>query len=61
MKIKLTILLSLSFISLNLHSQNLKVGDKAPEIIQNLVAGEEFHLSELKGKMVLIDFQGNRF
>lgn len=56
MKIKLTILFTLVFISFNLHSQNLKVGDKAPEIIQNLITGEEFHLSELKGKMVLIDF-----
>ncbi len=56
MKIKLTILLTISFISLNLYSQNLKVGDKAPDIIQNLVTGEEFHLSELSGKMVLIDF-----
>ena len=56
MKIKLTILLTLSFISLNLYSQNLKIGDKAPEIIQNLVTGEEFHLSELSGKIVLIDF-----
>jgi thiol-disulfide isomerase/thioredoxin len=56
MKIKFTILVTLSFISLNLFSQNLKVGDKAPEIIQDLVTGEEFHLSELKGKMVLIDF-----
>ena len=56
MKIKSILLVTISFISLNLYSQELKVGDKAPEIIQNLITGEEFHLSELKGKMVLIDF-----
>ena len=36
--------------------QNLQVGDKAPEIVQNMVNGEEFKLSSLKGQMVLIDF-----
>ncbi|HKL08553.1 MAG TPA: TlpA disulfide reductase family protein [Bacteroidales bacterium] len=36
--------------------QDLKVGEKAPDIAQHLVTGEKFHLSELKGKMVLIDF-----
>lgn len=56
MKIKLIILFIISTISLNLYSQELKVGDKAPEIVQNLITGEEFKLSELKGKMVLIDF-----
>jgi thiol-disulfide isomerase/thioredoxin len=56
MKIKTIILFSLSLITLNLYSQNLKIGDKAPDIIQNLVTGEEFHLSELSGKIVLIDF-----
>ncbi|MBU8893521.1 MAG: TlpA family protein disulfide reductase [Bacteroidales bacterium] len=56
MRIKLIILLTVSLFSFKLYSQNLKVGDKAPDIIQNLVTGEEFRLSELKGKMVLIDF-----
>ena len=56
MKIKFTLLLTISLVSFNLYSQELKVGDKAPEIIQNLVNGEEFRLSELKGQMVLIDF-----
>ena len=56
MKIKLIIFFTVSIISFNLYSQNLKVGDKAPDIIQNLVTGEEFKLSELKGKIVLIDF-----
>ena len=56
MRIKLIILFTVSIFSLKLYGQNLKVGDKAPDIIQNLVTGEEFHLSELSGKMVLIDF-----
>ncbi len=36
--------------------QGLKVGDKAPEIIQTSITGEEFKLSSLQGQMVLIDF-----
>lgn len=56
MRTKLIILFVISTLSINTFSQELKIGDKAPEIIQNLVTGEEFHLSELKGKMVLIDF-----
>ncbi|MFC2151060.1 peroxiredoxin family protein [Bacteroidota bacterium] len=56
MKTKLIVLFTISLISAKLYSQNFKVGDKAPDIIQNLVTGEEFQLSELKGKMVLIDF-----
>lgn len=51
----ITLIVSL-IISLQTFGQELKVGDKAPDIVQNLVTGEEFHLSELKGKMVLIDF-----
>ncbi len=34
----------------------LKVGEKAPEIIQTGVDGKDLKLSNLKGKMVLIDF-----
>ncbi len=33
-----------------------EVGDKAPEIIEKSLSGEEMKLSSLKGKMVLIDF-----
>ena len=40
----------------NLLSQELKIGEKAPEIIQNSVNGKELRLSSLKGQMVLIDF-----
>ena len=56
MKTKAIIILIFSILSFSSYSQELKVGDKAPEIIQNLITGEEFHLSELNGKMVLIDF-----
>ena len=56
MKTKLIILFTVSMMSFKLYSQNLKIGDKAPAIIQNLVTGKEFQLSELKGKVVLIDF-----
>jgi len=56
MKIKFILLVTISLITFNLYSQELKVGDKAPEIIQNLITGEEFSLYELKGQMVLIDF-----
>jgi len=43
-------------ISTSIFAQNLKIGDKAPEIIQSLISGEEFKLSSLKGEMVLVDF-----
>ncbi|NOQ27378.1 MAG: redoxin domain-containing protein [Bacteroidales bacterium] len=56
MKTKLILLFAISIISIKLYSQNLKVGDKAPDIVQNLITGEEFQLSELSGKMILIDF-----
>lgn len=57
MKVKITFLLITMFFVLNASGQDgLKVGDKAPEIIQNLINGEEFKLSELEGKVVLIDF-----
>lgn len=34
----------------------INVGDKAPDIIENSATGEVIKLSDLKGKMVLIDF-----
>ncbi|MEI6678869.1 MAG: TlpA disulfide reductase family protein [Mariniphaga sp.] len=34
----------------------IKVGDKAPEIIENSVLGRPIKLSSLQGKIVLIDF-----
>ena len=56
MKHKLIVVFTLILMSLNLFSQELKIGDNAPEIIQKLITGEEFKLSDLKGKIVLIDF-----
>lgn len=34
----------------------LKIGEKAPEIVQSGVDGKDLKLSSLKGKMVLLDF-----
>lgn len=56
MKNYFIITLILCLVSINAYSQELKVGDKAPDIKQNLITGKEFSLSELKGQMVLIDF-----
>lgn len=56
MKVKPIFFILSLILSGNLLAQNLKVGDKAPEIIQNTLSGEEFKLSSLQGKMVLIDF-----
>lgn len=53
-KIFATVLFAL--LASTMFAQTLKVGDKAPEIIQTTINGEEFKLSSLKGKMVLIDF-----
>jgi len=38
------------------NAQELKIGDKAPDIIQKSVNGEVLQLSSLRGQMVLIDF-----
>lgn len=56
MNIKVITLIAALILSLQTFGQELKVGDKAPEITQTMVTGEEFNLSELRGKMVLIDF-----
>ncbi|MCB2196899.1 MAG: TlpA family protein disulfide reductase [Bacteroidetes bacterium] len=56
MNFKAITLIAAIIISLQTFGQELKVGDKAPEIVQKMITGEEFHLSELKGKMVLVDF-----
>lgn len=42
--------------AVNLFGQMLEIGQKAPEIIQTSINGEELRLSSLKGKVVLIDF-----
>ncbi|PXY02286.1 TlpA family protein disulfide reductase [Marinifilum breve] len=40
----------------DVQAQILKVGDKAPEIVQKTFSGEEISLSDLRGKLILIDF-----
>jgi len=46
----------LLLLSLSATGQELRKGDKAPEIKQKLITGEKFQLSDLRGKMVLVDF-----
>ncbi len=53
---KLTCLLLIISSSVFAQKNEIKIGDKAPEIIQKTINGDEFKLSSLKGKMVLIDF-----
>ncbi len=50
------ILGSLLFISSSATAQGLKVGDKAPEIVQQSINGDTLSLSSLEGNIVLIDF-----
>ena len=63
MKINSTIILSIFFLlSVNLFGQKkanlegIEIGDLAPEIELPTVDGENFKLSELKGKLVLVNF-----
>lgn len=51
--IQISVLLLLSN---NLFSQTVEVGQVAPDIVQTNHKGEEIKLSDLRGKMVLIDF-----
>lgn len=37
-------------------AQTPAAGDKAPDIIQNSITGEKISLSDLRGKVVLVDF-----
>lgn len=56
MKNKIFAIVPLFLLTSTMFAQTLKVGDNAPEIIQTSINDEEFKLSSLKGKMVLIDF-----
>jgi len=56
MKRRLILLSLFTVVALKVFSQPLKPGDKAPEINQELLGGDTFELSELRGKLVLIDF-----
>ena len=52
------VIIALSFLTTLSFSQEvgLKIGDIAPELAYNNPKGKELKLSELKGKLVLIDF-----
>ncbi len=56
MKYKFAILTLFSIIIANTYGQGLKIGDKAPDIVQNSLNGDTLRLSSLKGQMVLVDF-----
>lgn len=49
-------LIALVMTTVNLFSQELEVGQEAPDIILKSPNGEELRLSDLRGQMVLIDF-----
>ncbi|MBN2347797.1 MAG: TlpA family protein disulfide reductase [Bacteroidales bacterium] len=49
-------LIALLLVTANLFSQELKVGQNAPEIVQKSLNGKDLRLSSLKGQMVLVDF-----
>lgn len=53
---RFAIAIFIGLFSMNVFAQELKVGDKAPDIIQTSINGEKMKLSDLKGKMVLVDF-----
>lgn len=50
------LLIGFLFVAHLTQAQMPEVGQKAPEIVQNLVDGTELKLSDLQGQMVLIDF-----
>jgi len=45
-----------TFLALQVSGQDLKVGDKAPDIVLEGIKGGQVTLTSLKGKVVLIDF-----
>jgi thiol-disulfide isomerase/thioredoxin len=59
--LRIVIFFTLSFAAIQANSQSyvmkgLRVGDKAPEIVEKSVNGQLLKLSSFGGKMVLIDF-----
>lgn len=56
MKNTIVAILILLAINTSINGQGLKVGDQAPEIIQQSINGESLSLSSLKGYVVLVDF-----
>jgi len=55
-KILSILLLALAFNFAIAQEIGLKIGDIAPELAYNNPTGNELKLSELRGKLVLIDF-----
>lgn len=54
--IYLVVLTLLLFSGVNVFSQKVKIGDLAPDIAMKTPDGKEMKLSDLRGKMVLVDF-----
>ena len=55
-KIYLTMLILMTVINTSIVAQTIEIGQIPPEIILNSLDGKALKLSDLKGKMVLIDF-----
>ncbi len=55
-KYYLLLLITFSLISFSINAQKVKIGDLAPEIAQKNPEGKIIKLSDLRGKMVLVDF-----
>lgn len=50
------LLLFIILLSATGFSQKFEVGDQLPDFEQQMVTGEDFRLSQLKGQVVLVDF-----
>src|SRR6056297_900259 len=55
-KYYLLLLITFSLTSFSINGQKVKIGDVAPEIAQKNPEGKIIKLSDLRGKMVLVDF-----
>ena len=55
-KIQIILLIAFSVFQLQAQNVGLNIGDKAPELKFSSPDGKEYALSDLKGKVVLIDF-----
>jgi thiol-disulfide isomerase/thioredoxin len=59
--LKIAILFVFAFSAIQANSQSyimkvIKIGDKAPEIVEKSINGQQLKLSSLSGKILLIDF-----
>lgn len=53
---KILFAMAITFASMVVQSQNVKVGDVAPDFTQTSINGEQISLSQFRGKVVLLDF-----